>query len=361
VSAPESVSPTAPASAKASAPATGTLGLILPTFPQDGADLPGAAALATLCRGAEAGGAGTLWACDHLFWHGPALEALSVLGVAAGATTRAAIGTCVLQLPLRHAPSVAKEAAALAHLSGGRFVLGVGVGTHPGEYAAAGMEFTGRGKRLDNGIDTLRRTWAASAGERYAQLPVAEPIPIWVGGSSEAALRRAAQRGDGWIPLFVPPGEYAAALDRLDKEADRVGRDPAAIARAAVVFVSPGDSAVEERGLSWMASLYGLPGHSFARHLVVGNARRCATALMRFAEAGAQHVAVFVTSDDPLVQFEDLAGEFAGVIACPVDPTEASTVDRARGAPEPTASTPAGVGEVVPTSGARQFEAQVWR
>jgi alkanesulfonate monooxygenase SsuD/methylene tetrahydromethanopterin reductase-like flavin-dependent oxidoreductase (luciferase family) len=342
-------------------PTTGALGLILPTFPQDRADLPGATALATLCRGAEAGGAGSLWACDHLFWHGPALEAFSALGIAAGATTRAAIGTCVVQLPLRHAPSVAKEAAALAHLSGGRFVLGVGVGTHPGEYAAAGIEFAGRGKRLDEGIDVLRRAWAASPGERYAQLPAAAPIPIWVGGSSEAALRRAARRGDGWIPLFIPPDEYAAALGRLDKEADRAGRDPASLARAAVVFVSPGGPGARERGLSWMASLYGLPGHSFERHLVVGDARRCATALFRFAEAGAQHVAVFVTSDDPLVQFEDLAGEFAGLIARPFEPPEASPFEGARGAPEPTTSNPMWIGEAVPTPGARQFEDQVWR
>src|SRR5580698_9936873 len=132
-----------------------SLGLILPTFPQDRAELPSAAVLSDLCRRAETGGAAALWACDHLYWHGPALEALSALGVAAAATSRAAIGTCILQLPLRHATSVAKEAAALAHLSGGRLVLGVGVGTHPGEYAAAGVEFGTRGRCLDEGIDTL--------------------------------------------------------------------------------------------------------------------------------------------------------------------------------------------------------------
>jgi hypothetical protein len=110
-----------------------------------------------------------------------------------------------------------------------------------------------------------------------------------------------------------------------------------------------------------MASLYGLPGHSFARHLVVGDARRGATALTRFAEAGAQHLAVFVTSDDPLVQFEDLAGEFAGLAPCPVEPAEADTVDGPRPAPDLSASTPAWVGEVVPSSPAKHFDDQVWR
>jgi alkanesulfonate monooxygenase SsuD/methylene tetrahydromethanopterin reductase-like flavin-dependent oxidoreductase (luciferase family) len=324
-----------PARDPVSAPATGRLGLILPTFPQDSAELPGAAGLAALCRSAEGAGAGALWACDHLFWHGPALEALGALGVAASATSRAAIGTCVLQLPLRHAPSVAKEVAALAHLSGGRFVLGVGVGTHPGEYAASGIEFSGRGQRLDEGIDTVRRAWAASSGGPYAQLPPVDTVPIWVGGSSEAALRRAARRGDGWIPLFVPPDEYAAALDRLDKEADRAGRDPTSIARAAVVFVAPGNGDAADRGLGWMATLYGLPGRSFTRHLVVGDARRCAQSLVRYADAGAQHLAVFVTSDDPLVQFEDLAGELAGLSAWPIEPTTANSADRVRSEPGP--------------------------
>jgi len=306
------------------APDVGGLGLILPTFPQYRAELPSAAALADLCRRAEAGGAGALWVCDHIFWHGPALEALSALGVAAGATSGVAVGTCILQLPLRHAPSVAKEAASLSHLSGGRLVLGVGVGTHAGEYAAAGVEFQGRGRRLDAGIDTLRRSWEVSSDARYAQLPAAGPVPVWVGGSSEAALRRAARRGDGWIPLFLPPDDYAAALGRLDKEAERVGRDSATVARATVAFVSVGTSDATERGLGWMASLYGLPARSFERHLVAGSARRCAAALARFVDAGAQHVAVFMASDDPLVQFEDLAGEFAGLTASRSAPPRAA-------------------------------------
>jgi alkanesulfonate monooxygenase SsuD/methylene tetrahydromethanopterin reductase-like flavin-dependent oxidoreductase (luciferase family) len=340
-------------------PDAGRLGLILPTFPQDRAELPSAADLADLCRGAEAGGAGALWVCDHVFWHGPALEALSALGVAVTATRRAAIGTCVLQLPLRHAATVAKEAAALSHLSGGRLVLGVGVGTHPGEYAAAGVEFNGRGRRLDEGINTLRRSWEVSPGDRYPQLPAVDHIPVWVGGSSEAALRRAARRGDGWIPLFVPPDEYAAAQSRLDKEADRVGRDPASVTRAIVAFVSVGGPDAAERGLSWMSSLYGLPARSFERHLVTGTARSCAQALARFAESGAQHVAVFVTSDDPLVQFEDLAGEFAGFVASRPAPRAANAADRA--GPEDRTSVVTRRGEVVSVASGTQVEDQVRR
>ncbi|HVA04559.1 MAG TPA: LLM class flavin-dependent oxidoreductase [Acidimicrobiales bacterium] len=342
-------------------PGAPSLGLILPTFPQHATELPSAATLAELSRRAETVGARALWVCDHIFWHGPALEALSALGVAAAATSRAAIGTCILQLPLRHAPSVAKEAASLDHLSGGRLVLGVGVGTHAGEYQVAGVAFTSRGRRLDEGIDSLRRSWRVSPGQRYTQLPAAGPIPVWVGGSSESALRRAARRGDGWIPLFIPPDEYGAALRRLDKETERVGRDPATVARATVAFVSVGGSSAAEQGLSWMASLYGLSARSFERHLVAGSALNCAQAVARFVEAGAQHVAVFVTSDDPLVQFEDLAGEFAGLIA--------SRSALATG-PAPMSGTVLGrheasrserVGEMVSSAYGTQVEDQVWR
>ncbi len=126
------------------------------------------------------------------------------------------------------------------------------------------------------------------------------------------------ERGDGWIPLFVPPDDYGAALGRLGKESERVGRDPTEVARAIVAFVSVGGAGADERGLGWMSSLYGLPARSFERHLVTGTARACATVLARYVDAGAQHVAVFVTTDDPLVQFEDVAGEFAGLVASPI-------------------------------------------
>jgi len=306
----------------------GGLGLILPTFPQDSNALPAAHALVTLCRDAEGAGASALWACDHLFWHGPSLETLTALGLAASATRAATIGSCVLQLPLRSVPALAKEAAGLQHLSEGRLVLGVGAGMHRGEYGATGVDFTVRGRHLDQGIDRLRHIWSADP-DSYPQLPVPTPIPVWIGGSSEAALRRAARRGDGWIPLFVAPDEYAAALGRLDKEADRAGRDPVELARAIVVFVSLGRDTVDS-GLRWMSTLYGLPARSFARHLVAGDARTCATALARFVEAGAQHVAVFLTTDEPSTRFEELAGEFARQ-AGELGPTEPGAPVRSHG------------------------------
>jgi alkanesulfonate monooxygenase SsuD/methylene tetrahydromethanopterin reductase-like flavin-dependent oxidoreductase (luciferase family) len=155
-------------------------------------------------------------------------------------------------------------------------------------------------------------TCGRGRGDGYRQLPVPGRVPVWVGGSSEVALRRAARRGDGWIPLFLSPGEYRDALGRLDKESETAGRDPRSVARALVAFVSVGGDDAAERGLRWMSALYGIPPKAFADHLVAGSPRSVADALERFFEAGAEHVAVFLTADRPLVPFGELAQEFAG-------------------------------------------------
>ena len=134
-----------------------SLGLILPATTQGELQAEcsntfgttgGAAALAEVCRRAEGTGADSLWAVDHLYWPHPIGEALTTLAVAAVATTRPTLGTCVLQLPLRQPAAVAKQATALQLLSGGRFVLGLGVGSHEEEYERAGVDFHRRGRLM---------------------------------------------------------------------------------------------------------------------------------------------------------------------------------------------------------------------
>jgi alkanesulfonate monooxygenase SsuD/methylene tetrahydromethanopterin reductase-like flavin-dependent oxidoreductase (luciferase family) len=315
---------------------------MLPTIPQDGttswaprssggatsgtnsprpevADVGETAPFADLtatCAAAEAAGAAALWVCDHVFWHQPVLECMTALTVAALATRSAIVGTAVVQLPLRNPAVVAKQAAALQTATGGRVVLGVGVGSHPGEYEQAGADYGRRGHNLDVGIDALRRSWRSGDGvstgdvdaggaARYRQLPAPPPVPVWVGGSSEPALRRTAALADGWMPLFLDVEAYAAALERLSKELDRVGRPEGSVAASVVVFVSVDEDPEEarRRGLSWMSRLYGLPAKAFARHLVAGTAADVADRVDAYRRAGAEHVVVYVTDDRPLPQF----------------------------------------------------------
>jgi alkanesulfonate monooxygenase SsuD/methylene tetrahydromethanopterin reductase-like flavin-dependent oxidoreductase (luciferase family) len=195
-------------------------------------------------------------------------------------------------------------------------VLGVGAGSHRGEYEAAGVDFDERGQLLDAGIDAIRAAWTTGAagfdGAPYRQLPVAPTIPVWVGGSSGAAIRRAATTGDGWIPLFVDHDELAEGYRQLGIEAERVGRDPATVTPAVVVFVhvGPSDQAAE-RGCRWLSSLYGIPPKAFARHLIAGPAEQCAAHIERYFAAGARHVAVMVADDRAAEHFAALSAALA--------------------------------------------------
>jgi alkanesulfonate monooxygenase SsuD/methylene tetrahydromethanopterin reductase-like flavin-dependent oxidoreductase (luciferase family) len=187
------------------------------------------------------------------------------------------------------------------------------VGSHADEYARAGIDFHQRGRLMDAGIATLRASWASAddPAPEYRQLPAAPRVPLWIGGASAAARRRAAALGDGWIPLFLPADEYGPAVDALRRETEQAGRHPDAVTPAAVVFVHVGDDGAPERGSQWLSALYGLPAKAFDRHLVAGPADACAAALMQFAEGGARHIVVMVTGNGALGHFSALRAAFA--------------------------------------------------
>jgi alkanesulfonate monooxygenase SsuD/methylene tetrahydromethanopterin reductase-like flavin-dependent oxidoreductase (luciferase family) len=301
-----------------------TLGFILPAATQG--ELPAtdgstksttgtAEEVAELCRRAEATGADSLWAVDHLYWPHPIAEALTTLAVAAVTTTRPVLGTCVLQLPLRPSSVVAKQAAALQLLSGGRFVLGLGVGIHEAEYVRAGVDYRRRGRLMDEGVAGLRQAWAGAdaAGSDYVQSPTSPPVPLWFGGSSDAARKRAAAAGDGWVPLFLSPDEYAPALAALRRETAEAGRDPEAVQAGVVVFACVGDDdQAPVRGAQWLSELYRLPPKAFQRHLVAGTPQTCAAQLGRYADAGARHILVMVAGSPAVDHFGQLRAAFAG-------------------------------------------------
>ncbi len=264
-----------------------------------------------LCRRAEGTGADSLWAVDHLYWPHPLGEALTTLAVAAVATTRPTLGTCVLQLPLRQAAAVAKQATALQLLSGGRLVLGLGVGSHEEEYERARVEFHRRGRLLDEGVARLREAWDSHApASEYVQEPQGPPVPLWFGGASDAARSRAAAVGDGWIPLFIAPDHYAPAVTALRREAAEAGRDPDAVEPGVVVFACVGDDEAPARGAAWLSRLYRLPAKAFGRHLVAGSPDACAAALRRYAEAGARHIVVMVAGSPAVEHFGLLRAAF---------------------------------------------------
>ena len=310
----------------------GTLGLLLPPMlpiatpgitsgRRDDPTIGSTDWVATLASAAEDAGAAGVWATDHLFWKAPAGECVTTVAVAAAATRSAVVGTCVLQLPLRAPAAVAKQAAALQLLSGGRFVLGVGVGSHPREYELAGAPFHTRGKALDAGIAALQDAWATSGRHSDYRIEPAAPVPLWVGGSSRAAIRRAAASGDGWVPVFVSPEELAVSIGELERATVAAGRSFDAVFPAVVMVTTVGDDPVgaAAAGTRWLSALYGIPPKAFGRHLVAGPAEHCALAAARYVNAGAAHVIVFVAGDDVLEQFRALTAAYDR-LAIPGDP-----------------------------------------
>jgi len=168
-------------------------------------------------------------------------EPFVLFGFLAAVTRRAELATGIVILPQRQAALVAKQAAAVDVLSGGRLRLGVAVGWNFVEYEALGEEFRNRGKRIEEQIDVLRTLWTQELVTLKGQwhritdaginpLPVQRPIPIWMGGLSDAALRRAARVADGWIwsGAVRPGAEAQARIDRARALAAAAGRVPEA-------------------------------------------------------------------------------------------------------------------------------------
>jgi probable F420-dependent oxidoreductase len=159
----------------------------------------------------------------------PFYEPFTTLSWLAGLTREIRLGTTVLIVPYRHPLLIARMAANLNDLSGGRLVLGVGVGWAREEFGALGVPFRDRGRLTDEHLHAIRAAWQDDADYRSGH------IPLWIGGNSDAALRRAVRLGDAWHPLRFTPGWMAEAAGRLAARAADHGRPaPALMPRIAL-------------------------------------------------------------------------------------------------------------------------------
>ncbi len=193
----------------------------------------------------------SLWVGGHVASPNPSPEALMALARLSAATERAWIGTSILLLPLYPPAIVAKQVADLDGATGGRVILGVGVGgEYPQEFRACGVPVGQRGRRADEAIVLLRRLWSGEEishdGPFFPMTdvrihpPPAQPggPPIVVAGRKDPAMRRAALLGDGWMPYLYSPRRYAASVSRIRQIADEVGRELQSFEWYAFVFVN---------------------------------------------------------------------------------------------------------------------------
>lgn len=174
-------------------------------------------------------------------------EVFTLMAYLSALTTKIHFVTGVLGLPQRQTVLVAKQAAEVDILSGGRLTLGVAVGYNPLEFDAMGMNFHDRGKRFEEQVDVLRRLWTENevsydgqwhkfADVSLAPRPIQRPIPLFFGLGRKIApippdvvLQRVGRLADGWLPIFKPDAEGRAAVEKVERAAREAGRDPSTI------------------------------------------------------------------------------------------------------------------------------------
>lgn len=260
-------------------------------------------------RRAEAAGFADLAVLDRLVYGND--EPLVALAAAAAATERIRLTTGILIAPYRSSAAlVAKQAASVHHLSGGRLTLGVAAGARPDDYAAAGAEFGDRGRRLDAMLADMRKIWAG--GEIGPEPPGGDP-EVLVGGRAPAALRRVAAHGDGYFAAAGPPhtfAERAADVRRRWHESGRRG-EPRVVAQAYYALGPDADAAVREH-LGDYYSFAGRLAEMMIKGAPTGPARLRDTA-RAFAEAGCDELVLVPCASGP--EQLDLLAEALGEAA----------------------------------------------
>ena len=278
-----------------------------------------------LARDLEALGFDGLWVGGHVLWHAPMLDPLAQLAAYAAVTSRIRLGTSVLLLPLYHPVLVAKTVTTVDVLSGGRVILGVGVGgENPAEFEAMGIPVGERGRRVDEAIPLLRALWSGEPVSRDGRFfPVREaamaprPIqrggpPVWIAGRSPAALARTARCGDGWIGIFCSPARYAAAVREVTGQCAENGRNPADLTFAHYLWMRTGRTREQATAgaRAYLERSYARPftAEQVPRFCAAGTADDLREQVAQYAEAGCRYLIA-----KPACEPDELAGQCAAI------------------------------------------------
>ena len=274
----------------------------------------------------EAVGYDSVWTGDHMSFHNPIHESITLLASYAPITKRIKLGVGVYLLALRSPAVAAKQTATLDVLSGGRLIFGVGVGgENPKEFELCGIPHKERGARVNEAIDAVRTLWRdtpASFHGRFTRFdsvsidpkPVQQLPPIWIGGRSDAALARAGRQGDGWMSYVVQADRYAQSLDKIRAAAATAGRSMHTFTTAHLVFITIGRD-YEAAKRAWVCVLSKRYAQDFEplakRYGVIGTPEQCAEQLEHFRAAGCNYFVMSAIGDprDECLQHEAIAAE----------------------------------------------------
>jgi alkanesulfonate monooxygenase SsuD/methylene tetrahydromethanopterin reductase-like flavin-dependent oxidoreductase (luciferase family) len=252
-------------------------------------------------RRADRAGFSTLGTLDRLVY--PNYEPLVALGAAAAVTERIGLTTAVLLLPTRqNAALVAKQAATVQRLSGGRFTLGVGLGSREDDYTASGVPMKDRGRRFDEMLARIRRLldgeevgYAGGVGPDVSD----DPPALIIGGRVDAAFRRAALYGDGWIMGAAPPEAFPPMVEKLTAAWREHGRDGEPLKLVIQYFALGADPEGDARAS--LGHYYASTG-DYAEQVVATTAKgedQVRERIRRFEDAGADELILFPASPDP--------------------------------------------------------------
>ncbi len=262
-------------------------------------------------EGAEALGYDSLWVGDHVSFYGHYTESLTTLAAYAARTSRITLGTSVYLLPLRRPAIAAKTAATVDYLTGGgRFVFGVGVGGEgETEFALCGVPVNERGARTDESIAIARKLWSGeevSHAGRFWRFegarqtpppPTPGGPPIWVGGRSDAARRRAALLGEGYVSYMFSAARFARGLEDMHRWAEEAGR-PLDVeggkwtpAHHAFVYVHDDAEHALRGGIENLSMRYNMDFNGIAeKYLFYGPPARVMAQVAEFRAAGVGHL-----------------------------------------------------------------------
>ena len=258
---------------------------------------------------------------------GPTHASLPVLAVAAGATRSIRLLSSIVLVPFYHPLMLARMTATLDAASNGRLTLGVGIGgEYPVEFENSGLRVNQRGRRTDECLEVMRKLWSGERvdfsgrhfqldGAMLNPLPVQQPHPpVWVSGRRDAAMRRAARFGEGWVPYFFDPGRYRDSVEKIQEFAAEDERSLEGFHWGFFPYISiyPTEQEAAEVSARQLGGQY-LYGGEFInivrRYCLLGTPEQCAERLHEYVEAGARHIVFSITCppEDRERHLEDIA------------------------------------------------------
>ena len=291
-------------------------------------EMPDARALVEYGVKMEELGYDSLWVWDHILLgvdpNFPIVDSLTLLTAIAARTTRIKLSTGILVLPLRNPVLLAKQLSTMDQLSNGRLLMAMAVGWYKREFDAAGIPFEQRGLIMDDNLEILKRLWMedkvdgewtnhkVSAGVMYPK-PVQKPRPpLLIGGYVDKVLKRAAEKGDGWLTYFYKPESFAISWEKLRNFAAEAGKNPDELMNGAQLPIMVGKSRKDVEGpmMEWLNRDFDIAQGSLSTmdSAIMGTVDECVAQLKEHLAVGVQKI-IFVPYKYQMDQCEIIAKE----------------------------------------------------